>query len=139
MYLLHYRGYGGSSGSHSQKALFADAVTLFDEVHTKHPNIDIIGRSLGSGIAVYVASRRPAARLVLVTPYDSFVELAQLQFPYIPVKWLLRDRFESWRFAPQVLRSRFLKAPTSFKIVARAGHNTISNHPEYMELLEGSP
>jgi pimeloyl-ACP methyl ester carboxylesterase len=93
-----------------------------------------------------------------VTPYDSLVELAALQFPYIPVKWLLLDQFESWRYAPHVtaptlivaaehdevvprantelLRSRFIGAATSFKIVAGAGHNTISNGPEYMELLK---
>jgi pimeloyl-ACP methyl ester carboxylesterase len=56
IYLLHYRGYGGSSGRPSEKALFLDALSLFDIVRATHPTIDIIGRSLGSGIAVYVAS-----------------------------------------------------------------------------------
>jgi pimeloyl-ACP methyl ester carboxylesterase len=102
IYLLHYRGYGGSSGTPSEKALFADALTLFDEVRTKHSSVDVVGRSLGSGVAVYVASLRPVARLVLVTPFDSLEGLAALRFPYVPVKWLLRDKFESWRFAPQV-------------------------------------
>lgn len=102
IYLLHYRGYGGSSGKPSEGALFADALTLFDEVHPKHPDIDVVGRSLGSGIAVYVASKRPVARLVLVTPYDSLEDLATRQFPYLPAKWILLDKYESSRFAPQV-------------------------------------
>jgi hypothetical protein len=161
IYLMHYRGYGGSSGSPSEKALFADALTLFDKVHDEHPKIEIIGRSLGSGIAVYVASRRPVARLVLVTPYDSLEELAELQYPYIPVKWLLIDKFESSKFAPHVtaptliiaaqhdeiiprestelLVSRFSRARVSYRVVAEAGHNTISGSPEYMALLKDPP
>jgi len=160
IYLLHYRGYGGSSGSPSEKALFADALTLFDEVHARHSDIEVVGRSLGSGIAVYVASLRPVTRLVLVTPYDSLQELAALQFPYVPVRWLLLDKYESWRFAPQVtaptliiaaehdeviprantelLKSRFRSGLTSFEVVAGSGHNTISNSSEYMRLLGGS-
>src|SRR6185295_19110655 len=55
IYLLHYRGYGGSSGKPSQEALFADALMLFDLVHAKHSDVEVIGRSLGSGVAVYLA------------------------------------------------------------------------------------
>ena len=159
IYLMHYRGYGGSSGTPSEKGLFDDALILFDEVHRKHPSVDVVGRSLGSGIAVYVASIRPVDRLVLVTPYDSLLELAALQYPYIPVRWLLLDKFESWRFAPsvtaptliiaaehdelvprsntQLLQSRFKSGLVSFKVVAGTGHNTISGSPGYIQLLKG--
>jgi uncharacterized protein len=159
IYLLHYRGYGGSSGSPSEAALFADALALFDEVYAKHSDIDVVGRSLGSGIAVYVASQRPVTRLVLVTAYDSLQDLAARQFPYLPVRWLLLDKFESWRFAPHVsaptliiaadhdeiiprastelLRSRFKNGLASFAVLAGTSHNTISNSPEYIPLLKG--
>jgi hypothetical protein len=96
LYLLNYGGYGGSSGKPSQRALFEDSLTLFDEVHKKHADVEVVGRSL----AVYFASSRPAARLVLITPYNSIQELAARQFPYLPVRWLLWDKYESWRFAP---------------------------------------
>ena len=161
IYLLHYRGYGGSSGGPSEQALFSDALALFDEAHSKHPNIEVIGRSLGSGVAVYVASLRPAARLVLVTPFDSMQEIAALQYPYVPVRWLLLDKFESWRYAPQItaptlilaaehdeivprantelLQSRFKSGLTSIHVLPGTGHNTISNSREYMPLLQGSP
>jgi pimeloyl-ACP methyl ester carboxylesterase len=160
IYLLHYRGYGGSSGSPSEKALFADGLTLFDEVHARHPEVEVVGRSLGSGIAVYVASLRPVERLVLVTPFDSLQDLAASQFPYVPVRWLLLDKYQSWKFAPHVnaptlivaaehdeivprastelLQSRFQSGLVSFKVIAGAGHNTISYRPEYMQLLRGS-
>jgi pimeloyl-ACP methyl ester carboxylesterase len=157
LYLLHYRGYGGSSGRPSEEALFADALTLFDEAHATHPDVDVVGRSLGSGIAAYAASRRAVARLVLVTPYDSVQELAARQFPYVPVRWLLLDKFESWRFAPHInaptlivaadhdevvprastelLRSRFRSGLASFAVLPGTGHNTISDSPEYLPLL----
>ena len=60
------------------------------------------GRSLGSGVAVRLASQRPASRLILITPYDSLQDLATAQFPFVPVKWLLRDKFESWRYAARI-------------------------------------
>ena len=159
LYSLHYRGYVGSSGKPSEAALFADALALFDQVRAEHQVVVVIGRSLGSGIAVYVASQRPVARLVLVTPYDSLQELAAAQVPYFPVRWLLRDKFESWKYAPRVaaptliiaaendeviprastelLRSRFRAGIATFKVVAGAGHNTISDRPEYLSLLKG--
>ena len=58
IYLLNYRGYGGSTGNPSERALFADGLALFDRVHADHPDIEVIGRSLGSGVAV--VCREPA-------------------------------------------------------------------------------
>ena len=159
IYLLHYRGYGGSSGRPSERALFADALTLFDEVHAKHPEVEVVGRSLGSGVAVYLASSRPVTRLVLVTPFDSLQDLAASQFPYVPVRWLLLDKYESGKYAPNVtaptliiaaehdeivpranselLFSRFKSGLASFKVVAGASHNTISESPSYVRVLQG--
>ena len=77
--------YGGSGGKPSETALVGDAVALFDLVHREHASIEVVGRSLGSGIAIQVASTRPVARLVLVTPYDSVLALAQARFPFLPV------------------------------------------------------
>jgi len=102
LFALNYRGYGGSTGKPSEPALIADALNLFDRVHVDHPHIIVIGRSLGSGVAIHVASVRPAERLVLVTPYDSLQGIAARQLPYFPVRWLMLDKFESWRYAPQV-------------------------------------
>lgn len=161
VYLLHYRGYGGSSGKPSEAALFADALALFDKVHTDHQNVVVVGRSLGSGVAVHLASLRPVTRLVLVTPYDSLQELAAQQFPYFPVRWLLLDKFESWRYAEHItvptlvvaaehdevipresteaLYRHFPTGIASFKVVAGTSHNSISESPAYLPLLKGVP
>lgn len=112
IYALHYPGYGGSSGSPSQRAIFAAALVLFDQVHVDHPSIVVIGRSLGSGVAIWIASQRPVVHLVLVTPFDSLADAAAARYPFMPIRWLLRDKFESWRYAPQVA------APTSMIIAA---------------------
>ncbi len=78
LYLLHYRGYGGSTGLPTEQSNHADAAALFKTIFTEHPEVAIIGRSLGTGIAVRLASERPASRLVLMTPYDSIEDLAVL-------------------------------------------------------------
>ena len=160
LYLMNYRGYGGSSGTPSEAALVADALVLFDQVAAEHTNITVIGRSLGSGVAVHLASLRPAvARLVLVTPYNSLQELAAKQFPYVPVRWILQDKFESGRHAEKVsaptlliaaehdeviptrstaaLFGHFRKGIATLAVVPGAGHNDISNDAAYLRLLRG--
>ncbi|MEZ5464910.1 MAG: alpha/beta hydrolase [Lysobacteraceae bacterium] len=99
-YLVPYRGYGPNAGEPSQDALFADALRLFDSVKARHPDgrIAVVGRSLGTGVASYVASRRDIERLVLVTPFDSMVSMAGARYPWLPIDWMLEERFESDRF-----------------------------------------
>ena len=157
IYLLHYPGYGGSAGSPSERAIFADSLALFDRVHAEHPDIIVVGRSLGSGVAVWIASQRPVARLILITPFDSLADVAAGQYPFLPVRWLMRDKFESWRYAPQVtaptriivaeddelvprsssdhLRTRFREGLVSYVVVPDVGHNTVQNSPAYWHLL----
>ena len=157
LYLLHYRGYAGSTGKPSEAALFADALALFDKVRAEHPNVTLIGRSLGTGVATHVASLRPVQALVLVTPYDSIAAIAAQQFPVFPINILLRDKFESWRYAPQVtaptriivaehdeviprasselLLTRFKPGVAERVVVAGAGHNDVSNGRDYSSLL----
>ena len=161
LYLLHYRGYGGSGGTPSEEAIAHDALALFDLAHASHPNVVAIGRSLGSGVAVRLASQRPVARLVLVTPYDSLQALAAAQFPFFPVRWLLKDKFESGSYVAQVraptllimaardeviprasteqLFQRFAPGQATLSVIPGASHNSLSEHPLYLPLLSGQP
>ena len=106
MLLVNYRGYGLSSGKPGEAALFSDAVTLYDYVSHRADvdasRIVLMGRSLGSGIAVFLASQRRVAAVVLVTPYDSITAVAQRKFPFMPVSWLLRHPFDSYSRAPGI-------------------------------------
>jgi pimeloyl-ACP methyl ester carboxylesterase len=92
IYALHYRGYGGSAGRPTEADLVADAIALFDTVQRRHPDVVVIGRSLGTGIAIQVAARRHSRHLVLVTPYDSIAEVAAGRYPAFPVHWIVQDR-----------------------------------------------
>lgn len=95
VYLVNYRGYAGSSGGPSEKALFDDALHKYDKLAQRHESIVVIGRSLGSGVATYLASMRPVEKLVLITPYDSIRAVGQSQYPIFPVGLLLKDHFDS--------------------------------------------
>ena len=160
IYLMHYRGYGGSTGRPTEQSLRADARALFDKVSGAHPDIALVGRSLGSGVAVRLATERPAARLVLVTPYDSIADIAARQFPYFPVRWLLTERFDSRRAAPAVrvptlilqaehdevipaastarLRAAFAPGIGSLVLMRGVGHNDISAAPNYWETMRAA-
>jgi fermentation-respiration switch protein FrsA (DUF1100 family) len=93
---LSYRGYPGSSGSPSETGLLLDGLAAFDWLATRNTGpIMLLGRSLGSGVAVNTAAERKSAALVLVSPYDSISAVAQRHYPYLPVKWLIKDSFRS--------------------------------------------
>jgi len=104
--LLDYRGYGASEGVPSEAALVADARLLFDRARAMDDGgtrqIFAFGRSLGSGVAVALAASRPLDGVVLVTPFDSAVAVARRYYPYLPVDWMMKHRFESDRHAPQL-------------------------------------
>ena len=102
VYLMHYRSYGGSEGKPSENAIIEDAFALYDLVAGKHKNIAVIGRSLGTGVAVRLAAEREVSHVILITPYDSILNIARRAFPYVPVGWLLKDRYESWRYAADI-------------------------------------
>jgi hypothetical protein len=95
VYLMNYRGYGGSTGSPSEAALIADAQATYDLVRKTHDKIAVMGRSLGSGVAVALATTREVERVVLVTPFDSIAKVAAARYSWAPVRWLIRDAFDS--------------------------------------------
>lgn len=98
---FNYRGYVNSSGKPSEKALFEDALRIYD-TYAKGRKVVLVGRSLGSGVATYVASKRESVGLVLITPYDSIVSMAHQKYPYFPTKWLLKHAFETVRYIQAV-------------------------------------
>jgi fermentation-respiration switch protein FrsA (DUF1100 family) len=93
-----YRGYGGNPGHPSEEGLYTDARAALDFVATQGidpARVVIFGESLGSGVAVRLASERQVGAVVLETAYSSIADVAQDRFPFLPVRWLLRDRFDA--------------------------------------------
>lgn len=113
LYLVNYRGYGGSTGTPTEAALFADALAVHDYVRTRHANVAVVGRSLGSGVAVHLARERPVSHLVLVTPFDSIENVAGGIYPFLPVRLLLLDKFDS------AARAAGVRAPTLVVVAER--------------------
>lgn len=93
-----YRGYGGNPGSPSEDGLYADgrAALAFAAAQGIAPDrVVLLGESLGTGVAVQLAMEQRVAALVLEAPYSSVADVAQGDFPLLPVWWLVRDRFDS--------------------------------------------
>ena len=127
---MNYRGYGDSHGDPAEQHLVEDGRSLFDWLAERHEvdaqRIAVVGRSLGSGVAVQVVQQRPAHSLVLITPYDSILALAKRRFRAMPVEWVLRHRFESIKFA------KALTAPT---FVLRAATDDVVPHSHTDQLV----
>ena len=93
---ISYRGYPGSTGSPSETGLLADGLASFDWLAAQDMGpVVLLGRSLGTGVAVNTAAERKAAALILVSPYDSIAAVAQRQYPFLPAGLLIRDSFRS--------------------------------------------
>ncbi|HWJ96271.1 MAG TPA: alpha/beta fold hydrolase [Telluria sp.] len=127
---MNYRGYGDSHGDPAEIHMVDDGCTLFDWLaehgQTDPSRIALVGRSLGSGVAVQVAKERPAHAVVLITPYDSILAIAKRRFRAMPIEYMLRHRFESIKYAPS------LKAPT---YVLRAEKDDVIPHSHTDQLV----
>jgi pimeloyl-ACP methyl ester carboxylesterase len=154
--VVNYRGYGESGGAPSERALFADAIALYDRGIAR-PDVDrtrvvAMGRSLGTGVATWLASQRPLAGVVLVSPYDSLIAIAQKVYPFLPVRLLLKHRFDSISRAPSIRTPllalaasrdtlippessrRLVQAwggPARLEVLEGRDHNDIHGHPLY--------
>lgn len=96
VYILEYPGYGSRSGSPSQQSIFAAATEAIRSLTPNRP-IYVIGESLGTGVAAYVAGTHPknVAGVLLIAPYNNFTTVAREHMPLFPVRWILRDRYPS--------------------------------------------
>jgi fermentation-respiration switch protein FrsA (DUF1100 family) len=99
MIAVSYPGYGHSEGKPSEEGLYnaarASIKYLIDNEDVKLENIYIYGESLGTGVAVQMATEFKVRALVLEAAYTSMIDLAAKKYPYMPVKLLLKDKFES--------------------------------------------
>ena len=98
IFMMSYRSYSGSTGKPSEAANVADGMRAYEALRAQGvaaTSIVIYGESIGSGVAVQVAAEKEAAGLILDAPYTSVVDLAAAQYPWLPVRPMLRDRYES--------------------------------------------
>ena len=96
--LVGYRGYGANPGRPSERGLYTDARAALDFLARQGVTADrlvLYGESLGSAVAVQMATEYEAAALILEAPMTSVAEVAQMHYPFVPARWLVLDRFDS--------------------------------------------
>ena len=110
--LFDYRGYGGNGGAPSESGLLTDARSVrayaLSRTDVNAARLVYFGESLGTGVAVALAEEHPPRALVLRSPFTSMAAIASYHYPFLPVRWLLRDRYDS------IGRVRRLSSPTLF-------------------------
>jgi pimeloyl-ACP methyl ester carboxylesterase len=158
--LVSYRGYGASEGAPSAAGISADALLWHDYAARELGAKEVVafGRSLGSGAAVYLASRRKLRSVILVTPFDSLAEVAKRYYPYLPVGMMLRHRFDSAELAlaiqapllclaaardeviPMIHAKKLYEAwggPKRWIELEGAGHNSTDGAPAFWPSIQG--
>ncbi|HAD82556.1 MAG: hypothetical protein A2509_01410 [Candidatus Edwardsbacteria bacterium RIFOXYD12_FULL_50_11] len=119
--LLNYRGYGQSGGKVSERSLYSDALEIYDHFinrkDIKDPKIAVMGRSIGTGVATYLASKRKADAVVLVSPYTSLKDVAKAHYPFLPVGLILKYKFDSIKRAPEIKASGLILVATEDRTI----------------------
>jgi hypothetical protein len=97
LFAVSYRGYGGSTGSPTEEGLHLDARALYGAAAERFGASQLVGygESLGTGVVLKLAAEAPLAAVVLEAPYLSTASVAQGIYPYVPIRLLMLDRFES--------------------------------------------
>jgi fermentation-respiration switch protein FrsA (DUF1100 family) len=106
-----YRGYSGSSDSPAEFPIKMDALYFYHWLQArgvKERNIIIYGESLGTGIAVATALNHHPGAVILEAPYSSVVDVGAARFPWLPVRWFMKDRYESDRLIGQITAPVFI-------------------------------
>ena len=96
--IIAWRGFSGNKGSPTEKGLYEDARSAIRWLKLKdieEKNIIIYGESLGTGVAVEIAQNKNFAGVILESPFTSMIDIGKDKYPYLPVKLLLKDKYES--------------------------------------------
>lgn len=120
---LSYRGFGKSSGKPSQEGLFNDALAVYDYIVSTEKiapqQIFLVGRSIGSSIAAFLASHREVGGLVLITPFDSIANVAARTYPWLPTKFFLKNFFDTTKYLEKVRGKVLVCAAEKDEVIPR--------------------
>lgn len=159
VWMIDYPGFGKSTGKRTEQRMYNDAMLVYDIAKKTTPpdRIIIYGKSLGTGVASYLASKKTCKRLMLETPYYSIPDLAWFHFPLYPSKQMSRFAFPVYEYLPKVqspvtifhgthdriipyfhateLRA-FLQGKDEFITIQKGSHNDLSDFPLYHQKLD---
>ena len=129
-----YRGFGGNPGKPTEAGMIQDvraAYAALRNMDISANRIVLYGESLGTGLAVRLATEVPVGAVILESPYTSILAIGQKRFPYAPVSWLLRDRFDLLGRIPAISAPVLVMTGGRDEIVAPAmGHAVFAAAPE---------
>ena len=152
--MMDYRGFGKSTGKRSERVLYSDAQRIYDWLSEQYSPREIVlyGRSFGSGIAAYLASRNRAKLLILDSPYYSFTYQIRRFAGFLPLKWILKYQLPTHQYVSEsqcpvflihgtrdylisFMQSEMLEktAPEKVTLIPIKGgwHNNLPTYPEY--------
>ncbi len=160
VFMVDYRGFGKSTGIRTEAALHQDAQLAYDYLLKQYPEdkIIILGRSIGTGLAVPLAAQNNPGSLILETPFFNFADVAKTHYPFLPVTLLLKYTFRSDKYIQKVKCPTYIFHGTADRIVPYAsgeklaqlagtgqvklitipngGHNDLSNFRQYHQALQ---
>jgi len=157
VYLVNYRGYGGSSGSPHEEGFYRDALFAYNYFKKQHTALCVMGRSVGAAVATYLASKRDVDKLLLVTPFDSAVNVGKKLYWFFPMGLILKERLDSAGRAAKITTDTLIIAAANDRIISYehthnlvqafsktrvevatlsdTGHNTVHLHPDYKKII----
>ncbi|HUL74004.1 MAG TPA: alpha/beta hydrolase [Vicinamibacterales bacterium] len=143
--LFDYRGYGGNPGLPSEEGLARDARAALAfagrQVGVDVTRIVYFGESLGAAVAVRLALEFPPAALILRSPFTSLTSLGQHHYPFLPVRWLLRDRYPSIDRIARITSPLLVIAGEGDRIVPAADSAALyeaAPHPKRLVTIPGA-
>ncbi|WP_444685339.1 alpha/beta hydrolase [Alkalicoccus luteus] len=154
--LVNYRGYGMSGGTPEEEALYQDAEHIFEEAAAGYERTAMMGRSIGTAIAVRTAAIFQPDDVVLISPFDRLEEVAAEAYPFLPVRTLLRSEFDTASRINELEHMLVLAGGSDqiitpartealldeyegeavFHLLEGRGHNDLHLHPEFWPLIE---
>ena len=160
VFYTDYRGFGKSEGQVEDEAqIFEDALVIFDDTQKrfKPQKMIVLGYSIGTGVATYVANQRKVQALILLAPFYNFTEFTASRVPFFPNSWK-KFSFETNRYIKTVpcpififhgdrdyvipiqnsikLR-KFLKPADRFFTLPNEGHFGINQNPDFQKIISG--
>lgn len=159
VWMIDYPGYGKSTGEFTEENLYDWALTFYKlaRAHYAEDSIIIYGRSLGTGIAAELATKRGAKALILETPYYSFPSAARNWFAMYPVEKMLRFKLPTWQYVQEVIApiiifhgtddgiiaysnakrlQPFLKPADRFITIEDGSHNDLDKFVAYNQVMD---